>query len=92
MKEATNHGVEPNMDKMPQPIEPNEEQHQDPNRHPESFTRAVFPANMDSVLNHLGYLLSMTWICANPIMIGAPDGFLSLIQLFNPLVQDPGIQ
>jgi hypothetical protein len=45
---------------------------------PESFIRTLFPGIINGVLNHLGYPLSMSWICVNPIVIGVPDGFLPL--------------
>jgi hypothetical protein len=126
---------------MPQPIEANEEQHQNPNHHPavpqlrisarplvnmikdlfkpeqihkldqpqkpakrtkslragpvgggsrdstgstgfflETFTEAIFRGSMKSLVNHLGYLLSMSWFSPNPIIIGYPDGFPFFIQ------------
>jgi hypothetical protein len=34
LKETADHGIQPDVDKVPQPIKPDEEQHQDPNHHP----------------------------------------------------------
>jgi hypothetical protein len=137
LEESTNHGIQADIDKMPQPIETNEEQHQNPKHHPtvpqlgisarppvstvknlfktkqihkldqpqkptkraeplctsaigcgsrdsagptglfqETFTSAIFRGSIKSLVNHLGYLLSMNWISSNPIIIGNPDGFL----------------
>jgi hypothetical protein len=120
LEETANHSIQTNIDKMPQSIETNEEQYQNPDHHPavtqfgisarplvnaienlfkpkqihkldqpqqptkrakplgtgsvwagshdfagpiglltETFTKAIFRASMKSLVNHLGYLLSV---------------------------------